>query len=252
MSRRRALVPALALGLFVAPPSAEAQQARQVHRVGFLGLTSAAAVRPLEPFRAGLLDHGYAEGGTSYRLRGDRGPGLHRARLERRPSRGKRDWPVVPGDAGAGELAPKASRVAVLRDHTFRSYAAPYQEHVQPAARLMKLTFRVAEFQGREDLDTALAGIVEARSDALWVMGAAATFVQRRRIADFAAQNRLPGLSSFKEFVEAGGLASYGASLPDLYRRAARYVDRILRGAKPADLPWASRSRNRSCCGPIR
>ena len=135
------------------------------------------------------------------------------------------------------ELSPKANRVALLQDPTFKSYATPYRERVQPAARGMNLTFHVAEFQGREDLDTALAGILDARAAAVWVMGTYATFTHRGRIADFAKQKRLPSLSSFREFVEAGGLASYGASLPDVYRRAAGYVDRILKGAKPGDLP---------------
>ena len=74
-------------------------------------------------------------------------------------------------------------------------------------------------------------------ADSLFMFGDPFTSAHQRRILDFAAKSRLPAMSQAREFVEAGGLMSYGPSLRDLYRRAATYVDKILKGAKPADLP---------------
>jgi len=134
------------------------------------------------------------------------------------------------------ELAPRAARVAIVRGTAFRSEALPYQQYIDSAVRRMNLTLHRVEFQGPQDLDTALAEILHVRADAVWLAGAQA-FRQRARIADFATRNRLPSVAAFREFVMAGGLVSYGASQLDVFRRAAGYVDRILKGAKPGDLP---------------
>jgi putative ABC transport system substrate-binding protein len=80
--------------------------------------------------------------------------------------------------------------------------------------------------------------MTRARAGALTVLGGGTMlFAERRRLADLAAKNRLPAVYPWRDFVDAGGLMSYGASFPDLYRRAATYVDKILKGAKPGDLP---------------
>jgi putative ABC transport system substrate-binding protein len=79
--------------------------------------------------------------------------------------------------------------------------------------------------------------LLRERPDALFVANSASNFAYRRSIADFALQSRLPAIHPFRESVDAGGLMSYGANVPDLYRRAAGYVDRILKGAHPGELP---------------
>jgi putative ABC transport system substrate-binding protein len=96
---------------------------------------------------------------------------------------------------------------------------------------------QVVEARGPEDFDRAFSDMTRARADALTVLGGAMLFTERRRLVDLAAKNRLPAVYSWREFVDAGGLMSYGPNLPDSLRRAATYVDKILKGAKPGDLP---------------
>ncbi len=93
------------------------------------------------------------------------------------------------------------------------------------------------EVRGPDDFDGAFATIARERPDALLTFGDFLTSAYQRRIVDFAIQHRLPLISESKEFAGAGGLMTYGASLPALTRRTAYYVDRILKGTKPADLP---------------
>jgi len=91
--------------------------------------------------------------------------------------------------------------------------------------------------RGPGDLDAAFVAMKRARTDAV-ILGENARFIAyRRRIADLAVMHRLPMMVAAKEYVEAGGLISYGTDFPDLFRRAATYVDKILKGTKPADLP---------------
>jgi putative tryptophan/tyrosine transport system substrate-binding protein len=94
----------------------------------------------------------------------------------------------------------------------------------------------LAEFTGTEYAD-AFTQIARERPDAILVSHGAANIANQRLIAEFAARNRLPAMYSFREAVEDGGLIAYGVDLADVYRRAAGYVDRILKGAKPAELP---------------
>src|SRR5207244_3768402 len=93
------------------------------------------------------------------------------------------------------------------------------------------------ELQGPKDLDTAFTAIAQERPDAVFVIEDALTFQYRKQIIEFIIEKHLPGSFVGKEAVEAGGLMSYGARLPELYYRAANYVDKILKGAKPGDLP---------------
>jgi len=91
--------------------------------------------------------------------------------------------------------------------------------------------------RGPADFDTAFRRMSGARADALTVYGSAMLFDERKQLVDLVAKNRIPAAYGLREYVEAGGLMSYGPHSPDLYRRAATYVDKILKGAKPADLP---------------
>ena len=88
-----------------------------------------------------------------------------------------------------------------------------------------------------EDLDAAFATLVKDKPQALIILADRIFLHNRARLMDFATQNRLPGVYAYRELVEAGGLMSFGPSYEDLHRRAATYVDKILKGAKPADLP---------------
>jgi putative ABC transport system substrate-binding protein len=94
-----------------------------------------------------------------------------------------------------------------------------------------------AEVRGPGDIANALATITRDRGDGLLVLGDPVVFSLRRQIADLAVKNRLPSVSLYREGADAGGLLSYGADFAHTYRRAATYVDKILRGVKPADLP---------------
>jgi putative ABC transport system substrate-binding protein len=107
----------------------------------------------------------------------------------------------------------------------------------QVAARALAVQLQVVEARGPTDFDKAFSDIAAARAQALSVLGTPMFFVERARLVQMVARGRLPTVFSSRQFVDAGGLMSYGASLNDLIRRAATYVDKILKGAKPADLP---------------
>jgi ABC-type uncharacterized transport system substrate-binding protein len=91
--------------------------------------------------------------------------------------------------------------------------------------------------RGPDEFDRAFSTMTRERADALIVFPSPMLFNERRRIVDLAIQHRLPSISAARQFVELGGLIAYGSSIPDLVRRSATYVDKILKGAKPADLP---------------
>jgi putative ABC transport system substrate-binding protein len=131
---------------------------------------------------------------------------------------------------------PALSRVALLWNPDNASNRLTAEE-VRAAAATLSMTFTVVPVRRAEELDGALAAMMLERPDGLMVTGDPLHQFHVGRIIDFLANNRLPGLFQFRENVVAGGLMSYGASLPDLFRRAAGYVDKILRGTRPADLP---------------
>jgi putative ABC transport system substrate-binding protein len=101
----------------------------------------------------------------------------------------------------------------------------------------LKLTLHVVEAHNADELESAFETAVRGRADAMHVYGDPITFLHRKRIAELALKSQLPTIFLFKPNVEAGGLLSYGPSEPDMYGRAARIVDKILKGAKPGDLP---------------
>jgi len=110
-------------------------------------------------------------------------------------------------------------------------------KRAEVAARALGMRLQVVEARGPEDFDRAFSDMTRARADALTVLGGAMLFTERRRLVDLAAKNRLPAVYSWREFVDVGGLMSYGPDLADSLRRATTYVDKILKGTKPGDLP---------------
>jgi len=105
------------------------------------------------------------------------------------------------------------------------------------AARALGVRPQFVEAPGPADIDRAFSDITRARAGALTVLTGTMFFVERRRLVDLAAKNRLPAVYPWREGVDAGGLMSYGPNIPDLFRRAATYVDKILKGSKAGDLP---------------
>jgi putative ABC transport system substrate-binding protein len=135
------------------------------------------------------------------------------------------------------EIVPTLSQVAVLRNAANPTHALFWAEGQSAAARL-GLRLQSVEVRSSDDLDRAFASIINERSGALVVLpDPLLASVMRGRIAELATRNRVPTVCTFKEQAEAGALLSYGPSLPVNYRHAAIYVDKILKGAKPADLP---------------
>ncbi len=133
------------------------------------------------------------------------------------------------------EIVPKLSRVAVLRTSTL-PYAQVLKE-IELAAGAFKIQLQYLDVRGAKDIETAFREARKGRADAVLVLASPILESHRTQVADLAATNRLPTIYHVAEFVEAGGLMSYGVSFIDLYRRAATYVDKILKGRKPADLP---------------
>ena len=134
------------------------------------------------------------------------------------------------------EVVPKLSRVAVLGSSTNAANALLLNE-VEPPAAAFGVKLQYLDVLSPKDFDSAFRAAVKGRAEAVLVLTGPVVNSQRKQIADFAAKNRLPAILPFPEYVDAGGLMSYSASVTDMYRRAATYVDKILKGAKPADLP---------------
>jgi putative ABC transport system substrate-binding protein len=134
------------------------------------------------------------------------------------------------------EVVPKLSRVAVLWNPV-----SPFQviaeKEVRAAAQVLRMNVLSLGVRTPEELKDALAAIARERPGALLVLADRLFLHNRARIMEFAAQHRLPGVHAYRELVEAGGLMSYGPSYAGMHRRAATYVDKILKGTKPADLP---------------
>ena len=135
------------------------------------------------------------------------------------------------------EAVPGLSRLAFLWNPDLRGAVLDYNQ-TEGAARSLGLQLQSAEVVRAEDFDRAFSAVTKQRAQALIVPGPnPVAFANRDRIASFAQTNRLPSMYGQREFVDAGGVMSYGFSAPDMHRRAATYVDKILKGTKPADLP---------------
>jgi putative ABC transport system substrate-binding protein len=133
------------------------------------------------------------------------------------------------------EMIPKISRVAVF--YSASPQNAPLSSEVDVAAKSLGLRLQKLELRGPTDIDTAFRAATRERAGAALARAAAVLLSQRTRVAELAIKSRLPMIFGREEFVEAGGLAIYAASTADLSRRAATYVDKILKGTKPADIP---------------
>jgi putative ABC transport system substrate-binding protein len=281
---------ALCAILFALSMPVEAQEAKKVPRIGFLGSGSVSSMASrTQSFQQGLRDLGYVEGQNiiiDYRFAegsDHRFPALTVELLRFNPDvlitsgspgtralmKATRSIPIVMaaiGDAvGSGfvkslaqpggnvtglsfldpdittkrleilkETLPRVGRVAVLR------YAGSGTQSLNATlatARLLKLQVQMFEIRGADELDGTFVAAKKFGAEAVNVLASAILFAHRTRLVELSAHHRLPGIYENKEFPEAGGLMSYGANIDDLYQRAATYVDKILKGAKPADLP---------------
>ncbi len=135
-----------------------------------------------------------------------------------------------------GEAVPRISRVAVLWNAAHPGKDVELAA-TQAAAKTLGVTLQPVAVRGPDDFNKAFAAIVRGRTDALIVLSEPLVLAHRQRIVDFCARVRLPMIAGIKEFTEAGAFMTYGASLPALFRHAASFVDKILKGAQPANLP---------------
>jgi putative ABC transport system substrate-binding protein len=295
MNKRQVRSFALWAMLFALCASAEAQQPKKVHRIGYLSNTDPVGESARsEAIRLALRELGYIEG--------------QNIAIEYRYVEGKRDWapelaaelvrlkvdlivvaggtttqaaknatktiPIVMTGAGrdpveAGlveslarpggnvtgitnltrelggkrlellkEAVPKIARVAVLYNPATVGVAREVKEVLPTAARALGLTIQPWEVRDADDFEKVFAALNKQRPDGLYVHGRGPLITANvKRIVSFALKSRLPSTYAFREAVDAGGLMYYGADIADSYRRVAYFVDRILKGAKPADLP---------------
>jgi putative tryptophan/tyrosine transport system substrate-binding protein len=135
------------------------------------------------------------------------------------------------------EVVPKLSRVAVLHDPALPSNVLQVKEVLPVVARALKLIIQPWEIRAADDFDRVFAAMREERPDGLFVTGGPLLNANLKRIVGFALKSRLPSMYQGREAADAGGLMYYGADQADRYRRVATYVDKILKGAKPGDLP---------------
>jgi putative tryptophan/tyrosine transport system substrate-binding protein len=289
--KNKITVPTLGAMLLALCSSAQAQQQKQVPRIGYLvtGSASAHSARR-EAFQKGLRDLGYVEGqnivieyryaeGKIERLP-DLAAELVRLKLEvivasptesiRAAMNATKTIPIVMGTAGdpvaagfvvslahpggnvtgSSQMSPElgGKRLELLKEsfkkvfvvavlHTGTATQTVQMKEMELVARALGLQLQLVKIQGQSDLETALSVISKGRATALTGLTSPVFFFNRERIAQFAAKNRLPAIYPAREYVESGGLMSYGPNIAENHRRAATYVDKILKGAKPADLP---------------
>ena len=134
------------------------------------------------------------------------------------------------------EIVPRVARVAVLWNPVNPANAIMVRQ-TQVAARAFGVQLQSLEVRDANELESAFAAIIKERTRAFLVLAEPLFLTHRKQIVDFAAKHRLPAMYERRDFVDAGGLMSYGVNFPDNFRRAATFVDKILKGAKPADLP---------------
>lgn len=176
------------------------------------------AVDPGDPVQAGLVAS-LARPGGNVTAQSSIAPDLQAKRLE-----------------FLKETAPNISLLAVLSNSAIPPAEVALQE-LRTAAASLKVGIQPVDVRGPHDFDGAFASMAQQRADALLVFPDPVTFGNAQSIVDLANKNRIPAMFGSQEFVKLGGLMSYGPSYPEMYRRAGIYVGRILKGAKPADLP---------------
>ena len=142
------------------------------------------------------------------------------------------------------EAVPKVSRVAILSNQTNAAHPV-WMKEIKAAGRSLGVKLQFLEVGGPNEFDRAFAAMAKEHAGALLEVADYLFILHRTRLAALAAKTRLPSLGQYRKLVEAGGLMSYGPNLPDLGRRAAIYEDKILKGAKPADLPVEQHVRPR-------
>jgi putative ABC transport system substrate-binding protein len=177
------------------------------------------AGRGVDPVEAGLVDSLARPGGNVTGLT-NLGPELGGKRLEL-----------------LKEAVPKVARVAVLYDPASTSSVLSVKEVLPVSARALKLTLQPWEIRAADGFEKVFATLNKQRPDGLYVLGGPLMNANQKRTVGFALKSRLPSMYYNREGVVAGGLMYYGADEADIYRRVAYYVDKILKGAKPADLP---------------
>jgi putative tryptophan/tyrosine transport system substrate-binding protein len=241
--------------LFALCVSASAQQPpKKVPRIGYLmSADPATESTRTEAFRAALRELGYIEGqniAIEYRYaEGMTGIGLDPVK-EGLVESLARPGGNVTGITNLGrelggkqlellkEAVPKLARVAVLYDRAIPGTTREVKEDLTVAARALGLTIQHSEVGAADDFEKVFAAMGKQRPDGLFELGGGPLMrANQRRIVGFALKSRLPSMYSLRVFVDAGGLMSYGADEADSYRRVAYYVDKILKGAKPGDLP---------------
>src|SRR5262245_27571395 len=134
------------------------------------------------------------------------------------------------------ETVPRLSRIAVLGTSTTPGYAHQLRE-IELAAGALNVKFQYLDVLSPKDIETAFRAASKGRAEAVVVLASGVLAFQQTQVVDLAVKSRLPAIYPFSEYVEAGGLMYYGANILDFHRRAATYVDKILKGTKPADLP---------------
>jgi putative tryptophan/tyrosine transport system substrate-binding protein len=134
------------------------------------------------------------------------------------------------------EVVPALSHVAMFIN-SLNSFHVSSMRQARAAAQAMGIKLQLHDIRKSEDLDDAFAAIRKERPDALLILADRVFLHNRERMMDFTKEQRLPNVNAYKELVEVGGLMSYGPSYEDMHKRAAIYIDKILKGAKPADLP---------------
>jgi ABC-type uncharacterized transport system substrate-binding protein len=288
---KKAAVPSILIAVVLVAVAiiAEAQQPKNVPRIGYLG---GSGVSRIDAFRQGLRELGYVEGKNivieSRRFTGGKPDRLAALAAElvrlkvdvivtsgSNPTRAAKEAtatiPIVmaqdPDPVGNGfiaslarpggnitglsnlgpelsgkrlellkEVVPRVKRVAVFGTSTFPGNAQILRE-TELAAGALRLQLQYLDVLDPKNIETAFQGASKGRAEAVLVLAGPVFTSQRTQLADLSVKSRLPAIYYATEFVEDGGLMTYGANRSDLARRAATYVDKILKGAKPADLP---------------
>ena len=232
--RRIGLAVVASLSLFLAPLAVWAQTGK-THRIGFLGNSTAALEASLVgAFCEGLRDLGYVEGQNvliEYRWaegKYDRFSAAHRgtARHEGLGDRNSRD-------TRHPRRLPTVSRVAVLTD----SFTIDQLRTVETGNRSLGFQLQPLSLRSPPDFEGSVEIAVRSKARVLFVLESPLIYRARKEIAELALKQRLSTSFAFREYVDVGGLVSYGVSFPEMFRLIAEYVDKILKGAKPDDLP---------------